>query len=93
MHHLHIGGQQILDAVARDGVGVTAAKFHELVVATGDRFFGDRGGDRARQGAVAVFVDVLHAAAASLAERPGTAASRMRARVRSASSGSSRVRA
>ncbi len=63
--HVDVGRQQVLEAVARDRVRVAAAEFHQVVAAPGPCFAGDRAGERARELAVAEFVDVLHAAAAS----------------------------
>ena len=53
-------GQQMLDAVAVDGVRVTAAHLHELEMVAG-REFGDRFDQGARGGRVPEFVDELHA--------------------------------
>ncbi len=84
--HAQVGGQQPLDTVARDGVGMAAAELHEVVAAVGP----DRGaqcpGEPARQSSVAEFVDVFHGVAASRAMPPISAKS---SRVRRASSSSS----
>src|SRR5208283_6090953 len=89
VHHLHIRRQEIFDPVARDGMGVAATEFHELIVSAGDGFAGDGGGHGTGEVTVAILVDMFHCGNASMSGRPGTAASRIMARVRSASPGSS----
>ena len=84
--HIDVGRQQVFDAVAADGVGVAAAELHDGVAAGGIGLRRDGGGDPGRQGAVAVLIDVFHAAAP--ASRIVSSAS-----VRSASAGSSFDRA
>src|SRR5262249_55866285 len=63
VHELDVRGQQVVDAVLVDRVGVPAADLHDLVVAAGL----DGGEDLARQHApelrVAELVHELHAAA------------------------------
>ena len=61
---LDLVGQQVLDAVLVDGVGVAAAHLHELVVAIGLHQAGDLLGEALRQVARAVLVDEAHAAVA-----------------------------
>ena len=74
---LHVRGQQVLEAVAGDRVGVAAAELHEMVVARRIGLARDRRRDRLRERAVAIFVDVFHgrdspiAPANSLASWPG----------------------
>ncbi len=60
MDHAHAGWQQIRYAMAIDGVGMTAAEFHQVIAAVGPRFFGDPPRQPARRRAVAKFVDVFH---------------------------------
>ena len=93
VHQLHIGGKQIFEAVTRNGVGVAAAEFHELVVPARFGVMGDFGGDIPRQAAVAVFVHMFHGRASAACSAPMAPASCMRARVMAASSGSSLARA
>ena len=80
--HAHAVRQQARDAVARDGVGVAAAKLHEAVAVPRPHLGGDIRRDVARLFAVAVLVDVLHASPCALASSANSAS------VRSASSGS-----
>ena len=61
--HIDVGRQQVFDAVAADGVGVAAAEFHDGIAAGGIGLGRDGGGDPGREGAVAVLIDVFHAAA------------------------------
>ena len=42
VHHLHVRRQQVADAVARDGVRVAAAEFHQPIAAIRPHFAGDR---------------------------------------------------
>jgi hypothetical protein len=56
---LDVLGQDVLEAVSVDGVGVTAAHLHELeLVVTGQ--FGDRGHQGAAGRGVTEFVNELH---------------------------------
>ena len=83
VHHHHVGRQQVLHAVARDGVGVAAAELHEVVGAAGVRRLRDARGDGARELPVAELVHVLHAASCDAASPAKSS------RVFRASSGSS----
>ncbi len=59
VHQLHRRGQDVLDPVPVDGVGVAAAHLHELeVVAAGE--FGDLRHQRPGRRRVAVLVDEAH---------------------------------
>ena len=58
--HAHVGRQQVLDAVARNGMRMTAAEFHEAVAAAGHDFGSQACGDLPRHFAVAEFIDVFH---------------------------------
>ena len=80
--------QQAAHAVARNGVGMATAKFHEAVVAPGLDRRGNAGAKIPRQFAIAEFVDVLHEGAPASAFISANSA-----RVFSASSGSSLVSA
>ena len=61
MHELDVRREDVLDAVAVDGVRVAAADLHELeVVVAGE--LGDPRDQRARRGRVAVLVDEAHRA-------------------------------
>ena len=82
MDHAYVGGQQILDAIARNRVGVAAAKLHEAIAAIRSGLRRDAPREISRQFAVAIFIDVFHASA------PSKAASRNSERVRNASSSS-----
>ena len=82
----HLGGHQVLDTVAEDGVGVAAAKLHEAVGPALGGLLGDGGGEAPGQVPIAELIDEFHAAARS----PAAA---IKARVRSASSGLIRPRA
>jgi hypothetical protein len=59
--HPHIPRQQILQPVARDGVGVAAAELHEAIALFRLRLGANRGGDLFRDSAVAIFIDIFHA--------------------------------
>ena len=59
VHQLDVLGQDVLDAVAVDGVGVAAAHLHELEVVVAGQV-GDVGDEGARRGRVAVLVDEPH---------------------------------
>ena len=48
--------QQILNPIARDGMGVAAAELHEVVTGGGIGLAGDAHGERPRETAIAVFV-------------------------------------
>ena len=84
--HAQIGGQQVLDAIAREGVCMAAAELHEGIGAVGPDLGRDGGGDGAGEHAVAVFVDVFHAGASATAHSATASASN--ASVRSASAAS-----
>ena len=91
--HAHIGGQQVVDAVARDGMGVAAAELHEAVAGLRPDLGGDLRGEGFGDAAVAVFVDIFHGMASSTSGTPTPPPSRISASVRSASSGSMRASA
>jgi len=55
-----VGREQVFDAVAANGVGVAAAKFHQRVMAFRLDFLADAGGEVAGQVAVAEFIQVFH---------------------------------
>ena len=92
VHHFDIRGQQILDAVAEDRVGVAAAEFHQPIAAAGIRLAMDRCGEAAGGLGVAVFVEVLHGGASAAAAENSASASEpsaaSKASVRSASASS-----
>src|ERR1035437_3574599 len=85
VHHAHIGWQQIGEAIARNGVGVAAAKFHKAVAAARLDAGCNLAGKSFCNLAIAELVDVFHATAASTAD---SVISENNASVRSASSGS-----
>ncbi len=88
MHIADVSGQQVVDAIAEDRVGVAAAKFHDVVAAGGARLAADGVRQPLRQLAIAKFVDIFHGAAStSAASSASSPASRIIASVRSASSG------
>lgn len=60
MNQGNIARQQIGQAVARNGVGVTAAEFHETVFAVCLDFAADRLGQSSSNVAIAEFADVTH---------------------------------
>ena len=95
MHHLDIGGQQILDAIAEDGMGVAAAELHQPIApAAICRLVMDRCGEAMSGLGVAVFVEMLHGGASiaspaaenSARASPPSAASNAKVRSASASS-------
>src|SRR5207344_1365481 len=63
VHELHVGRQQVVDAVLVDRVRVPAAHLHDLVVAARVDRRGDLRRDGAPQLGVTELVDVLHAGA------------------------------
>ena len=88
MHIADVSGQQVLDAIAEDGVGMAAAKFHDGVMPGCARLASDGVREPLRQLAVAKFIDIFHGAASTRAARSlSSPASRIIASVRSASSG------
>src|SRR5271166_5619729 len=86
--HAQIGRQQVLDAIARDRVGVAAAELHERIAALRLHFSGDRRGKVAGERAVTVFIDIFHACRSAAVPEYSAAASASSAKVRSASTGS-----
>jgi hypothetical protein len=61
VHQAHVLWQQILDAVAKDGMGVAAAELHEMVFSGGIDFGANQLRERRRGAAVTEAVDVAHA--------------------------------
>jgi hypothetical protein len=59
MDELHVGRQQVVDAVLVDGVRVAAADLHQLVVPARLHQRQDLGRDRAAQLGITEFVDEL----------------------------------
>ena len=82
--HVHRGRQQVRQAVARYGVGMSAAELHQAIASVIPGFPGYGARQVARQRAVAEFIEVLHAIASDAGFIPANNAS-----VRSASSTSS----
>lgn len=60
MHHLDIGRQKILHAIAEDRVGVAAAELHEAVFAIRCSLGGDALGEGLCKIAIAILIDMLH---------------------------------
>ena len=62
VHHAHILRQQVRQTVARDGMRMAAAKFHETVATIALDTVRNLAGDALGNFAVAEFVYVFHAA-------------------------------
>ena len=86
--HVHIGGQQIGDAVARDRVSMSATEFHQAIGALRVGLARDIGGNVLCQFAIPEFVHILHALlpSSSACNSSSSPISANISRVRSASS-------
>ena len=89
--HGDTGGQQISHSITGEGMSVTTAKLHEGIAPTGLQLAGNGRPQPPGQGAIAEFIHLLHGGANS--PPVSMPASRIRARVWAASSGSSLARA